>query len=165
MELTSSSNPFTADGARQGFSYALAMERMTPLVVVTNGINSRFLETHSGNDWKPIGDSEAEFAKLIDAARRAAAVDIKQAVEVLLGTSADIRVSAVRQSSSTHQRPVRPMGQPALAVCSRFSRQRRFCPPVASLRPDCRRHVAMIAHVQGDPSHRTPAWTTIPVLT
>ena len=100
MELKRGGNPLTSDDARQGLSYARVMERMPPLVVVTNGIDVRHLETHSGNDWKPVGDSEAEFAKLIDAASRAAAVDLKQAVEVLLGTSADIWVSAVRQSST-----------------------------------------------------------------
>ena len=100
MELKRPGNPLTPDDARQGLSYARVMERMPPLVVVTNGVDVRLLETHSGNDWKPVGDSEAEFAKLIDAASRAAAVDVKQAVEVLLGTSADIWVSAVRQSSA-----------------------------------------------------------------
>ena len=100
MELKRRGNPLTSDDARQGLSYARVMEKMPPLVVVTNGVDVRLLETYSGNEWKPIGDLDGEFAKLINAASRAAAVDVKQAVEVLLGTGADIWVSAVRQSSA-----------------------------------------------------------------
>src|SRR5580704_266906 len=100
MELKRRGIPLTPDDARQGLSYARVLAQMPPLVVVTNGDDTRLFETYSGQEWKPAGDLDAEFAKLIDAAGRAAAVDIKQAVEVLLGTGSDIWVSAVRQATA-----------------------------------------------------------------
>lgn len=100
MELKRRGIALTPDDARQGLSYARVLTQMPPLVVVTNGDDTQLFETHSGQEWKPAGDLDAEFAKLLDASGQAAAVDIKQAVEVLLGTGADIWVSAVRQATA-----------------------------------------------------------------
>jgi hypothetical protein len=100
LELKRFGNPITPEDADQGLSYARMLTPMPPLVVVTNGLEVRLLETHTGQDWKPDNVSEAELAKLIDAASRAASADIKQAVQILLGTSSDIWVSAVRQATA-----------------------------------------------------------------
>ncbi|MBZ5608800.1 MAG: type I restriction enzyme HsdR N-terminal domain-containing protein [Acidobacteriia bacterium] len=100
LELKRGDKPITQDDADQGVSYARMLTPMPPLVIVTNGKDVRFLATHTGADWKPASVSEAEFAKLVEAASRAASVDIKQAVQVLLGTGNDIWVSAVRQATA-----------------------------------------------------------------
>lgn len=121
MELKRRGIPLTADDAKQGLSYARVLQQMPPLVVVTNGDDTRLYETHSGQEWKHTGDLDAEFAKLIEAASRAAAVDIKQAVEVLLGTSADIWVSAVRQATTLLVKELcGPWGNPLLPFVTDF---------------------------------------------
>ena len=100
LELKRGDKPITQDDADQGLSYARMLTPMPPLVIVTNGKDVRFLATHTGADWKPAIVSEAEFAKLVEAASRAASVDIKQAVQVLLGMGNDIWVSAVCQATA-----------------------------------------------------------------
>jgi len=140
MELKRRGNPLTPADAKQGISYARVLEHMPPLVVVTNGKDVRLLETYSGRDWTPVGDLEAEFAKLIDAASRAAGVDIKQAIEVFLGTSADIWVSAVRQSSARLVSELSgPWGNPLLPFVPDFLIPREATREVlASLRDGAR---------------------------
>lgn len=100
MELKRPGNPLTSEDGSQGLSYARLLEQMPPLVVITNGTDVRWLETHTRKEWEPSGDLDGEFKKLVDAAGRAAAVDVKEAVQTLLGTRAALWVPAVRQATS-----------------------------------------------------------------
>ena len=100
VELKRHGIAITLEDAEQGLSYARMLSPMPPLVVVTNGTDVRLLETYSGKDWKPADYSDAELAKLIQAASHAASDDVKRAVEILLGTGSDLWVSALRQATA-----------------------------------------------------------------
>lgn len=137
LELKRNGIPISSDDVEQGLSYARMLNPMPPLVVVTNGTDIRLLETYSGEDWNPPTASDAEFAKLVQAASRAAAVDTKRAVEVLPGTGSDIWVSAVRQAT-------------AHSLRERLRLEKRRRRALAPFPPDTLRFIAFRKHRLGE---------------
>ena len=65
FELKRPSLPLTDDDVAQGLSYARLTAPMTPLVVVSNGIDTRIHVSHSGEAWsrKPRGANEQPSAR------------------------------------------------------------------------------------------------------
>jgi hypothetical protein len=100
LELKRPGNPLTATDELQGLSYARLLPKMAPLVLVTNGTEARLIATHSGEEWNPPTRDATELAKLLKAASKAAAGDVKKAVEVLLGTDQGFWGSALRQTTT-----------------------------------------------------------------
>ncbi len=100
MELKRPGTRLTEADKQQGLSYARMLHPRPPLVVVTNGIDTRFYEVHSGSLWEPADPSEREVQSLFTAASEIAAADMKRAMEVLLGPTSDVWVQAVRSSSN-----------------------------------------------------------------
>jgi hypothetical protein len=96
VELKRGGKALSADDEEQGLSYARMLHPRPPLVVVTNGSETRIFETHTGEKWEPSDPSDAELKKLIEAASRVANVDTKRAVEVLLGPGSKVWADAVR---------------------------------------------------------------------
>jgi len=99
LELKRESIALTPDDATQGLSYARVCNPSPPLVVVTNGTDTRFFVTYSGQPWTPETPSEEAFQALVSAAALAATADLKKAVETLMGT-ASVWQQAVRQAST-----------------------------------------------------------------
>ncbi|MCJ2045564.1 type I restriction enzyme HsdR N-terminal domain-containing protein [Methylobacterium sp. J-078] len=99
MELKREGLPLTADDEEQGLSYARMLHPRPPLVVVTNGANTKVLETHSGAEWKDEKPTEAAAYKLIANAATIAADDLARAVETLLGPQSTVWISAIRAAS------------------------------------------------------------------
>jgi len=99
LELKRAGKAINAEDVEQGLSYARMLNPRPPLVVVTSGSEVRLLETHTGQEWKPASASETELARLIEAASRAASVDTKDAVQVLLGTGSQVWVTALRKAA------------------------------------------------------------------
>src|SRR5258708_34483941 len=64
LELKRPGHPVVAADIEQGLSYARMLHPRPPLVAVTNGADLSLLETHTGGEWIPSEQSEAEFAKL-----------------------------------------------------------------------------------------------------
>lgn len=83
----------------QGLSYARMLHPSPPLVVVTNGTETQFFETYTGEPWSPEEPSEQEVANLLAAASQVAAADMKRAMDVLLSPKSDLWVEAVRGAS------------------------------------------------------------------
>jgi type I site-specific restriction endonuclease len=71
LELKRTTQTLLDADAAQGLSYARMLHPRPPLAAVTNGTDLVLLETHTGNEWKPADQSEAEFARLIKQAARA----------------------------------------------------------------------------------------------
>ena len=90
----------TRDDAEQGLSYSSFLRPHPPLVVVTNGEDVQFFESHTGASWSPREPSEQELHRLVVAAGQVAAVDLKRAIEVLLGPTSRVWVEAVRKTTS-----------------------------------------------------------------
>lgn len=102
FELKRQGLAITPDDEAQGLSYAKVMTPTFPLVVVTNGDETRILVAHTGAAWDPETPSEEEFAKLVAAAARAGTGDLKRAVSTLMGSNPAIWVQAVRTASLAH---------------------------------------------------------------
>jgi hypothetical protein len=99
LELKRPGHGLTDADTEQGLSYARMMHPGPPLVIVTNGAQTMFFESHSGQRWTPMEPSESEVEKLLTNAARVAAADRKRAVETLLGPGSEVWVAAVRASS------------------------------------------------------------------
>ena len=63
MELKREGLPLTADDEEQGLSYARMLHPNPPLIVVTNGTNTKILETYSGKEWQTNDPSDDEVQK------------------------------------------------------------------------------------------------------
>ncbi len=100
LELKRPGNPIVAADIEQGLSYARMLHPRPPLVAVTNGSDLSLLETHTGKEWTPSEQSEAEFANLLKSATEVASEDLKRAVSTLMGSNPGIWVQAIRQTSS-----------------------------------------------------------------
>jgi hypothetical protein len=100
LELKRKGVTLTTADESQGLSYARMLHPRPPLVVVTNGDDVRRLEVHSGEEWLPETPSEVEFARLVEAASRAAGQDLKHAIETLMGSTPSIWTQAIR--AATH---------------------------------------------------------------
>ena len=119
LELKRTGIPLTPDDDAQGLSYARVLNPSPPLVVVTNGTDLHFVETHSGKRWQPTQRSEQAFQALVTSAARVAAADMKQAIETLMGTNAAVWMQAVRHAttetmdelSASWDEPARPFAR------------------------------------------------------
>lgn len=66
---------------------------------MTNGVDLRIVETHSGKQWQPAQPSQQAFQDLVASAARIATADMKQAIDSLMGTNAAVWMQAVRHTS------------------------------------------------------------------
>jgi hypothetical protein len=99
LELKRPGVKLTSADREQGLSYARMLHPRPPLVVVTNGAETQFFETHTAEPWQPQEPSEQEVAKLLTAASEIAAADMKHAMDVLLGPHSEVWAQAVRSAS------------------------------------------------------------------
>ena len=97
VELKRHDLALTADDASQGLSYARMLTPMPPLVIVTNGKDTRLYETHSGKAWRPKSRSEDTFQALVANAGKVASEDLRRAVEGLMGSDANVWMQMIRQ--------------------------------------------------------------------
>lgn len=123
LELKRRGLPLTPDDEAQGLSYAKILTPSFPLVVVTNGDDTRILATHSGEPWQPETFSEEIFQKLTAAAARVAMGDIKHAVSTLMGSNPTVWMQAVRATSDAH---IAEMSGPWGDPCFPFVREVLF---------------------------------------
>lgn len=101
LELKKPGQPLDDDDVRQGRSYAIAMDPRPPLVVVTNGTDTRSIVTQAGADWTPETLSDAELQKLIAAAALVAEADFKQALAILMAPDKTLWSRALREASKS----------------------------------------------------------------
>jgi len=119
LELKRTGVPLAPEDDTQGLSYARVLNPSPPLVVVTNGEDLRFVETHSGKPWQPAQRSQQAFQALVTSAVRIATADVKQAIETLMGTNAAVWMQAVRHTtmetmvelSASWDEPARPFAR------------------------------------------------------
>jgi len=97
FELKRPGVALTTDDEEQGLSYARMLHPRPPLVVISNGTEVRFLETHSGKRWEPSNRTESNLAGLIESGTKVAVDDLKRAVQTLMGSDDDVWMQAVRE--------------------------------------------------------------------
>lgn len=100
FELKRSGVPLKNEDIDQGLSYARLLSPIAPLVIVTNGSDTRIIETHSGSDWSHDEQPTKKiFDKLISNAAKVAEDNINSAIETLMGTSSTVWQQAVQFTS------------------------------------------------------------------
>lgn len=88
------------DDVEQGLSYARILHPRPPLVLTTDGTESRLVETQTGMDWRPASQGEEALKALLDNVALVAADDMKRATSRLLGTDPKAWIEAVRAVSA-----------------------------------------------------------------
>jgi hypothetical protein len=102
FELKRHGLALTKEDDEQGLSYARVLHPRPPLVVISNGVKVRTLDTETGKEWKPTaGKSGEALKKLIERAATVAQSDLENAVATLMGSTADVWAQAVRQATSS----------------------------------------------------------------
>ncbi|MDD5296546.1 MAG: hypothetical protein PHU46_06490 [Rhodocyclaceae bacterium] len=100
LELKREDSCLSAADEQQGLSYARMLRPSPPLVIVTNGRDTRLLASHNGSplDFHTFGAEQLK--NLITAASTAATGDLKMAVETLLGQGRSLWVDAIRAATA-----------------------------------------------------------------
>lgn len=88
LELKRQDLPLTADDDRQGLSYARLLEPMAPFVVVSNGKETRIVETYTGEVWAAKEGTAQELQTRLANVGKLAAAHRRQAVDTLMGADA-----------------------------------------------------------------------------
>jgi len=99
LELKRPSVSLTKEDEQQGLSYARVLFPSPPLVLVTNGKESRLLETHTGQPWEATNRNEITIAALLKNAATVAEGEMKEAVSALMRTNSQVWTQAIRQAS------------------------------------------------------------------
>lgn len=99
MEFKKPGLALTEDDGAQGLSYARLVEPPAPLVVVTNGKDVRFIETHTSKPWTPTTKSAKALKELVTNASRVAEGELRLAVDTLMRTAPGVWMQAVRKVS------------------------------------------------------------------
>ncbi|RLU09106.1 hypothetical protein CS078_13200 [Pseudomonas prosekii] len=84
---------------KQALSYAKMLVPSPPLVVLTNGSDTRFFETHTGAKWEPTARDDKAFIGLVSKVSKVAQDDLKLAIDTLMGTDSRIWTQAIRSLS------------------------------------------------------------------
>lgn len=99
LELKRPGSRLSAEDEAQGLSYARLLTPQAPLVVVTNGVDCRLIETRTAQPWLPDEAPETAFADLVKSASLASTHDLKRAISTLMGSNPEVWVQALRQTS------------------------------------------------------------------
>lgn len=88
----------------QGISYARLMDKMPPLVVISNGAETRFYNTYDKEPWTGSIISEETIRQLLQHALNCAASDRDDAVRLLLGYRPEIWTTIIQQTTESSLR-------------------------------------------------------------
>lgn len=101
LEVKRETLPLTDDDRGQAQSYANQITPRPPLVVVTNGSETRVYDSSSGAPWEPEGSDAAAVSALLAGAAKVAAADMRWAVEALMGRETGVWPEALRSCTTT----------------------------------------------------------------
>lgn len=87
LELKREGLSLTEDDYKQGLSYARMIEAMPPLVVVTNGVNTKVFRSYDGIELSDDVLEESYFLEVISTVGVVATKDLKDAINTLMGTN------------------------------------------------------------------------------
>ena len=118
LELKRPGIALGAEDEAQGLSYARVLFPSPPLVIVTNGKETRLLVTHTGMPLEADHASQTTFAAVVGAAAQAAGGSLKAAIQTLMGSDPHVWRQAVEQAtdaklaelSPTPDMPTLPFG-------------------------------------------------------
>ena len=96
LELKKPGRPLDADDVDQGLSYARVLHPRPPIVIVSNGTETRTYATETGDLLKDGLPTEQAFAALMEAAMETAHAGRQEATAKLMGPNSDVWVAAIR---------------------------------------------------------------------
>lgn len=85
LELKDPDKSLTDDDRDQGRSYAKLLTPQAPLVIVSNGKDAKFYQTFDGAIWNPTNKDEEAVHSLFSHALSSAAVEMAEAIQLLMG--------------------------------------------------------------------------------
>lgn len=100
LELKREDASLSAADEQQGLSYARMLRPSPPLVIVTNGRDTRLLASHDGAPLDSSNFGSEQLKNLVSAASMAATGDLKRAVETLLGQGGSLWGNAIRAATA-----------------------------------------------------------------
>ncbi len=100
LELKREDLTLTRDDYEQAQSYANQLTPRPPLVVVTNGSETRVYDSNTGQAWTGDDDASGAVARLLTNAAKIAAADMRWAIEALMGRETGVWVPIVRTSTT-----------------------------------------------------------------
>lgn len=118
MELKRHGISLMVNDGEQGLSYARLLPVMAPFVVITNGDETRIIETFSGKPYTAESPDTKTFEDLMVSAAKLAAGDRNNAIMTLMGADPQVWTSAIAAASAravdeltaTPDHPLRPFG-------------------------------------------------------
>ena len=96
LELKAPGEPLTGDDRDQGLSYAKLLTPQAPLVIVSNGEEVQFFQTHDGKEWNPSSKDDEAVRSLFSHALSCAADERNEAIRLLLGKQTHVWTSLFR---------------------------------------------------------------------
>lgn len=99
LELKKPSRPLDDDDIAQGLSYARVLHPRPPIVIVSNGTDTRTFATETGNLLSNGLPIEKDFAALMEAAMENARTGLRDAIATLMGPRSDVWMAAVRTAT------------------------------------------------------------------
>lgn len=99
FELKRPDKELDDDDRDQGLSYARLCEPMAPIVIISNGRDTKFFQTHDGKPWKPEADLEKGVQDLVKSACKLGEQSMDEAVKTLMGFNPDVWTKAVDEYS------------------------------------------------------------------
>lgn len=90
LELKKPGQPLDADDVAQGLSYARVLHPRPPIVVVSNGTDTKCYSTHTGDLLNSGLPDEADLADLMATALKIADSDLRDAIATLMGPGSDV---------------------------------------------------------------------------
>ncbi|MDR6146726.1 hypothetical protein QE363_002519 [Sphingomonas sp. SORGH_AS870] len=99
LELKKPGQPLDSDDVDQGLSYARVLHPRPPIVIVSNGTETRTYATETGDLLKDGLPNEQAFAALMDAAMANAHAGLQDAIGTLMGPSSDVWMAAIRAAT------------------------------------------------------------------
>ena len=100
LEIKRENLPLTHTDYEQGQSYANQLTPRPPLVIVTNGAETRVYDANTGQAWSGEEDAAAAVARLLANAAKIAAADMRWATEALMGRETGVWKRIVRASTA-----------------------------------------------------------------
>lgn len=100
VELKREDLALTHADYEQAQSYANQLTPRPPLVVVTNGRDTRIYDANTGQHWSGEQDAASAVARLLANAAKLAAADMRWATEALMGRETGVWVPIVRSATA-----------------------------------------------------------------
>ncbi len=96
LEIKREDLALTADDYAQAQSYANQITPRPPLVIVSNGVDTRVYDANTGAIWAGGDDAQAAVCQLLANAAKVAVADMRWAIEALMGRETEVWTRAVR---------------------------------------------------------------------